>query len=103
VPSVRYYFLQPIKPINLYGEVFYGMGSSKSNDEDAEGISKYGLEAGLAWFCNPRVSLDFFAGYRSSKFEEDDEWANTIYLGIAFQIFLDRCGPKKVEVLSKAR
>lgn len=103
MPWVRYYFLQPVKPINIYGEVFYGMGSSKSNDDDAEGISKYGLEAGLSWFCNERVALDFFTGYRRSKFEEDDDWASTIYLGIAFQIFLDRCGPRKVETISKAR
>src|SRR4030095_9974744 len=46
MPWVRYYFLPPVKAINIYGEGFYGIGSSKEDDDDAEGISKYGIEAG---------------------------------------------------------
>ena len=91
-PKLRYYFLDETKNINIYGEGTYGFGSSKNNDDEAESVSKYGVEAGLAWFCNPQVAMEFAVGYRSSKYELEDERANTIYFGIGFQIHLRRCG-----------
>jgi len=91
-PKVRYYFLDPTKNLNVYTEATYQFGSSKSNDDEAESVSKYGVEAGLAWFCNPQVAMEFAVGYRSSKYESEENRANTIFFGIGFQIHLRRCG-----------
>jgi len=91
-PWLRYYFLQPEKDLNIFAQGKYGIGSSKTNDNDAESISKWALEGGLAYFCNPLVALEFTLGYRSTKYEEDDNPATSIFFSVGFQIHLNRCG-----------
>ena len=93
-PWLRYYFLPPVQDLNIYADVSYGVGSSKFDDDEAESVNKYGVEAGLAWFCNPRVALEFGVGYRSIKYENEENRANTIFFGVGFQIHLQRCGPE---------
>jgi hypothetical protein len=91
-PWLRYYFLQPEKDLNIFAQGKYGIGSSKVNDNDAESISKWALEGGLAYFCNPLVALEFTLGYRSTKYEGDDNPANSLFFSVGFQIHLNRCG-----------
>jgi hypothetical protein len=101
MPWTRYYFLDPTKDLNVFLDAGYGFGSFKVNDEDAESVSKYDVEGGLAWFCNPRTALEFTVGYRSYKYEGEENRENIFYVGIGFQIHLDRCGDRTLQVAAK--
>ena len=95
-PFVRYYFLPGTQKINVFADGMYGFGQSKSESAGIEAkynYSQFSIMAGPAIFLTPSTALEIAVGYKSQKYEDADDAANTIGLNIGFQIHLG--GAKK--------
>lgn len=60
-PFLRYYFLDKKTPLNVYGEALYQFG----NDSDRGiKVSTVGGEAGIAYLCGKKCTINLSAAYR---------------------------------------
>ncbi|PKP14638.1 MAG: hypothetical protein CVU07_13855 [Bacteroidetes bacterium HGW-Bacteroidetes-23] len=91
-PFVRYYFLNEDKLINIFSEVNYIYGETKSGDNKSQ-TNGYGLKAGTVIFFNSSVGLEISLDYNSSKLipnSSDSSNYNNLQLGLGFQIHLEK-------------
>ena len=91
-PYVRYYFLREDKQINLFSEVNYIFGETKSGNNKSKS-NGYGLKAGSVIFFNSSVGLEVSLDYNSSKLipnNSDSSTYNNLQIGLGFQIHLEK-------------
>ncbi|HLX65634.1 MAG TPA: outer membrane beta-barrel protein [Puia sp.] len=105
-PLVRYYFnVAPNVKLFLHGEATWGSYKVKYTEAGATvesppsmPISTYLGKAGIAFFLNQKVALEFTAGYESLIEKEESLGENTKYttgiiqIGLGLQVYL---GPSK--------
>ncbi|MBS1933920.1 MAG: hypothetical protein JST96_07960 [Bacteroidetes bacterium] len=110
-PFLRYYFLTATHKINILAELNYthsfdasGYSSanyvytySGSNPQYSENLNvdlkktqsnAVGIQAGPAFFFNPKVSLDVMIGWQYSK--SDNLTTNSFTVGVGFQVYLKK-------------
>jgi hypothetical protein len=85
-PFVRYYFLEKEKQINLFSELSYGIFAFNNSDFRSESLN---IKAGTVFFLNSSVGLEVAINYANKK-DNTDIQTKDIYLGIGFQIHLER-------------
>lgn len=74
-PSLTYYFgSSTIKPF-IQGEYLFGNNKSEQDDLETKiKMNGWGLGAGVAFFLNEYVSIDFGLGYANISGESDDDY-----------------------------
>ena len=91
-PFARYYFLKEDKRINLFTEVNYFIGNSKSGSNKSES-NGYGFKAGPVIFFNSSVGLEVTLDYSSSKLipsGSTNSTFNNLQIGLGLQIHLEK-------------
>jgi hypothetical protein len=86
-PYVRYYFLEKEKQINIFSEVSYGF--QKQTNTTSNLLQTFNLKAGTVFFLNSSVGLEVALNYLNQKNNQDYQY-RIIYLGVGFQIHLER-------------
>lgn len=89
-PFLRYYFLKPDKIINIFTEISYGYGISKSQNDKSSFVRGYSLKAGPVIYVNSSVGLELTANYNSSYLEQTNNNYNHFTIGLGFQIHLEK-------------
>jgi hypothetical protein len=111
-PFLRYYFLPATHKINILAELNYTHSfdaagytsasyiysySSGSNPQNSQSLNvdlkksqsnAVGVQAGPAFFFNPKVSLDVLLGWQYSK--SDNLTTNSFTVGVGFQVYLKK-------------
>jgi Outer membrane protein beta-barrel domain len=85
-PFVRYYFLEKEKQINIFSEAGYEIMRISNGDSKSD---KLHLKAGAVFFLNSSVGLEVALNYSNQK-TNDNYQVRNIYLGVGFQIHLER-------------
>jgi len=85
-PYVRYYFLEKEKQINLFSEAGYGF---QKQIHSSTTLQTFYLKAGTVIFLNSSVGLEVALNYSNSK-QNSDYQTRLIFLGIGFQIHLEK-------------
>jgi hypothetical protein len=85
-PFVRYYFLEKEKPINFFSEASYSFFRYVHNTAKYDSLN---IKAGAVYFLNNSVGLEVALNYLNQKNNLDYK-NNSIYLGVGFQIHLER-------------
>lgn len=86
-PFLRYYFLNTAKSVNLFAESYYQYTIvSSANSTSKESLIRF--SGGPVIFFNSSVGLEFTVNYQ--LFKGDDVDAKKIFLGIGFQIHLEK-------------
>jgi hypothetical protein len=85
-PFVRYYFLEKEKQINIFSEASYGF--LKFNHSDFK-LEKFNLKAGTVFFLNNSVGIEATLNYSNQKTSQNIQTSG-VYLGVGFQIHLER-------------
>ena len=91
-PYARYYFLKEDKLINLFSQINYIFGQTKSgnNKSDSNG---YGVKVGSVIFFNSSVGLEISLDYESSRLipnTSESSTYNNLQIGIGFQVHLEK-------------
>jgi len=86
-PYVRYYFLEKEKPINVFSELSYNFQTSDGSN-DAK-FQTFNIKAGTVFFLNNSVGIEVALNYINKK-SNLDYLSNNIFLGVGFQIHLER-------------
>ena len=101
-PFLRYYFLNAIKPFNLFIDGSYqyniergGGVSSTSNTPLPVPITQYtkntfSIAAGPVIYFNTSVGLEFLIGYTTSKYVQNSSRTNSIQVGLGLQVHLEK-------------
>lgn len=86
---VRYYFLKPEKPINIFIEANYGYYTG-SDSKSFNNI--YGFKGGTVFFFNSSVGLEFLINYNKlfSKYVNDSYNFKEVSVGLGLQIHLEK-------------
>ena len=85
-PFIRYYFLEKDKSINIFSEVSYEFSSITQIHTKVE---NFNVKAGTVFFLNSSVGLEVALNYLNQKVNDGTQ-NNNIYLGIGFQIHLEK-------------
>lgn len=86
-PFVRYYFLKGDKQINIFSELNYGFQKQNNNPST---FQKIGFKAGTVFFLNDTVGLEIALNYVNSKVTYYENENRSIFLGVGFQIHLEK-------------
>lgn len=93
IPFVRFYFLDPMKTVNMFIEGGFQHQISKNtttSSTDNQTANGYLLNIGSAIFLNNVVGIEFTVGYSSMKFSETTGSNNKIQTGLGLQIHLEK-------------
>lgn len=85
-PFVRYYFLPADNIVNLFGEADYQFSSGSNGYRE----NLYFFSAGPVIYFNTSVGLEFTLNYEIIKRKDAAISAKTFFLGIGFQIHLEK-------------
>ena len=86
-PYVRYYFLEKEKQINIFSEVSYGF---QKQTHTTLNLQSFNLKAETIFFLNSSVGLEIALNYTNSKQNLNDYQSRLIFLGVGFQIHLEK-------------
>ncbi|WP_338357195.1 hypothetical protein [Yeosuana marina] len=92
-PYLRYYFLETEKRINLFSQLNYNFGVSKSGSGLRTNSNGYGLQIGTCLFFNSSVGLEFSLNYSDTKNTLDKTFVRKtkqFLVGLGFQIHLEK-------------
>ncbi|MBS1642197.1 MAG: outer membrane beta-barrel protein [Bacteroidetes bacterium] len=90
-PFLRYYFLQSTRDFNLFSEVNYLFGSSKSGSNISVNSNTFSFLAGPVIYFNNSVGLELTIGYSTVKeVYSGAASTNTLRVGVGFQIHLTK-------------
>lgn len=85
-PFVRYYLLPADSRINVLTQIAYSHGS----DFNEYSTNSLNLAAGPVIYFNSSVGLEFTLNYERFSSNSNTSSANSIFLGIGFQIHLEK-------------
>jgi len=89
-PFVRYYFLQKDKPVNIFSELSYQYGITKTNQGISQNSKNFSGNGGCAVFFNSSVALEFTLGYSSYLYNNNIGKVKSVLAGIGFQFHLEK-------------
>lgn len=88
-PFIRYYFLPKEKFVNVFSELSYQYGLTKSNQGVSQNSNNISAIAGCAVFFNSSVALEFTLGYSSFSYNTSGN-VKSIMAGIGFHFHLEK-------------
>jgi len=88
-PFARYYFLPSEKYVNIFSEVSYQYGITKSNQGVSQNSNNFSGVLGCAAFFNSSVALEFTLGYSSYLYNNNSGKVNSVIAGVGFHFHLE--------------
>ncbi len=89
-PFVRYYFLQKENSLNVFSELSYQYGITKTNQGVKQNSNNFSGTGGCAVFFNNSVALEFTLGYSTFLYNDNKGKVNSVIAGIGFQFHLTK-------------
>lgn len=89
-PYFRYYFLSEENRVNLFTESSYQYSHNYSNSGTSDNQNAFAISFGPVIYFNTVVGLEFTISYEYLKSVNTNTSAKTFYLGVGFQIHLER-------------
>lgn len=90
-PFARYYFLPVDRYANIFSEISYQYGITKTNQTSfANNNKNFSGVAGLAVFFNTSVALEFTLGYSVYLYNYNSGKVKSIIAGIGFHFHLEK-------------
>lgn len=86
-PFTRYYFLDREKTVNVFSELAYQYGITKSNS-NSDNRNRYSGNIGCVIFFNTAVALEFSVGYSYLLYNNNSGNVKYITSGIGFHFHL---------------
>lgn len=87
---LRYYFLNSEKRVNIFAESYYNYSIISGNNLRTTNESLLRFSSGPVIYFNSSVGLEFTINYEFYKSKDANTNAKTVFLGIGFQIHLER-------------
>ena len=90
-PFVRYYFLPSDKYVDIFSELSYQYGITKTNQSSSSvNSNKISGIVGCSAFFNTSVGVEFTLGYSSYMYANNSAKVKSIIAGIGFQFYLEK-------------
>ncbi|MEO6683370.1 MAG: hypothetical protein ABIN48_11175 [Ginsengibacter sp.] len=89
-PILRYYFLNADNMVNFFAESTYQYSHLYGNSGSSNNSNTWAFSLGPVIYFNSSVGLEFTINYESFRYKNDNKSSNSFFLGIGFQIHLER-------------
>ena len=90
-PFARYYFLPSDKYVNIFSELSYQYGITKTSQSSSSfNNNKISGIVGCSAFFNTSVGLEFTLGYSSYLYSNNSAKVKSIIAGIGFHFYLEK-------------
>jgi hypothetical protein len=90
-PFLRYYFLESGKRVNLFAETAYQyLNNSGNGGITSNSANTFTFSAGPVLYFNTSVGIEFTVNYELYNTKDANTSAKTFFLGIGFQIHLEK-------------